>query len=293
MEFFTLGKHCTICKVIDYLPFTCEHCQETYCVDHRTVKDHECKKYVEVKKESKQIVEKLHSCKIKNCEEASLSNCKKCKNRYCLDHLKEKDHKCLNTKTIKEIFEENRIKRELEKKIQAEKELKKLSEEFGVKKILLKKPIIRKSDEKIKFSNTKETAIGNANISEDERFYFKVFFPFDSKLQPIHYFTKKSISIGKLLDDIAYFGEIDNTIFNRNDVKKLNLYNLKTLECIEYKKCFSELEKEKLLKQNSYLILERGVYGEKLSMEILLNMNKEIIEKNVIKFDYTQKIKVN
>lgn len=44
MQFSDLGKHCdeSICKQLDFLPFTCEHCKGTFCKDHREVKNHSC-----------------------------------------------------------------------------------------------------------------------------------------------------------------------------------------------------------------------------------------------------------
>ncbi|KAA8901769.1 hypothetical protein FN846DRAFT_106733 [Sphaerosporella brunnea] len=41
-----IGAHCDIdtCKQLDFLPFVCESCKGTFCLDHRTETAHSCKK---------------------------------------------------------------------------------------------------------------------------------------------------------------------------------------------------------------------------------------------------------
>ncbi|KAI3865189.1 hypothetical protein MKX03_005829 [Papaver bracteatum] len=43
-EFPDLGKHCTVedCKLIDFLPFTCDRCNQVYCLEHRSFIKHQC-----------------------------------------------------------------------------------------------------------------------------------------------------------------------------------------------------------------------------------------------------------
>jgi len=44
MEFANLGSHCEFesCNQRDFLPFSCNACQKTFCLSHRSYKDHEC-----------------------------------------------------------------------------------------------------------------------------------------------------------------------------------------------------------------------------------------------------------
>lgn len=41
-----LGKHCSVedCKLIDFLPFTCDCCQKVFCLKHRSYIKHQCPK---------------------------------------------------------------------------------------------------------------------------------------------------------------------------------------------------------------------------------------------------------
>lgn len=42
--FPNLGKHCTVddCKLIDFLPFTCDCCHKVFCLEHRSYINHQC-----------------------------------------------------------------------------------------------------------------------------------------------------------------------------------------------------------------------------------------------------------
>lgn len=37
-----LGENCHYCKQLDFLPFRCEYCHNTYCSNHRTLDSHSC-----------------------------------------------------------------------------------------------------------------------------------------------------------------------------------------------------------------------------------------------------------
>lgn len=37
-----LGAHCSVCRQLDFLPFTCPHCQLTLCAAHQKVDAHHC-----------------------------------------------------------------------------------------------------------------------------------------------------------------------------------------------------------------------------------------------------------
>lgn len=43
-EFPNLGKHCSVedCKLIDFLPFTCDSCHQVFCLEHRSYGKHHC-----------------------------------------------------------------------------------------------------------------------------------------------------------------------------------------------------------------------------------------------------------
>ena len=46
MKLEDIGAHCCLkyCKTKDFLPFVCNKCNQTFCLEHRTCKAHECPK---------------------------------------------------------------------------------------------------------------------------------------------------------------------------------------------------------------------------------------------------------
>ncbi|KAJ7600621.1 hypothetical protein C8J56DRAFT_910843 [Mycena floridula] len=50
-ELMAIGKRCshTSCYLVDFLPFQCQHCQDSFCQEHFKVTAHSCPKYDESK----------------------------------------------------------------------------------------------------------------------------------------------------------------------------------------------------------------------------------------------------
>jgi hypothetical protein len=131
MEFSNLGKHCEHprCHQLDFLPFKCDGCTKTYCLDHRTYDAHTCPKTLVVDKKvptcplcdaiisipkggdinaavDQHITsgckppekEKIYKnkCTVKGCKQCELIpiNCKQCRQIFCLKHRSPLDHKC-------------------------------------------------------------------------------------------------------------------------------------------------------------------------------------------------------
>lgn len=46
MEFNNIGAHCNYknCNEKDFLPFKCPFCGKIYCIDHKSVDQHNCEK---------------------------------------------------------------------------------------------------------------------------------------------------------------------------------------------------------------------------------------------------------
>ncbi|KAF9174353.1 hypothetical protein BGX21_004694 [Mortierella sp. AD011] len=44
MEFPSIGKHCSdsTCSQLDFLPFNCQYCKQTFCQDHWRLENHTC-----------------------------------------------------------------------------------------------------------------------------------------------------------------------------------------------------------------------------------------------------------
>eukprot|EP01113_Clastostelium_recurvatum_P045299 TRINITY_DN7767_c0_g1_i1.p1 TRINITY_DN7767_c0_g1~~TRINITY_DN7767_c0_g1_i1.p1 ORF type:complete len:183 (-),score=3.69 TRINITY_DN7767_c0_g1_i1:41-517(-) len=131
MEFPTLGKQCSypLCRQLDFLPFTCDDCKDSFCLEHRRPGDHECASAqaheptkgghtatcplcsqilpVPAGQDTNARVEahissgctKKSAIKVHKCDKCKASEsfpiiCKDCGNNYCLRHRFFSDHAC-------------------------------------------------------------------------------------------------------------------------------------------------------------------------------------------------------
>ncbi|KAL1594344.1 hypothetical protein SLS60_010104 [Paraconiothyrium brasiliense] len=116
-----IGAHCQMpyCHVLDFLPFRCESCKGTYCLDHRSEHAHKCPKEGDwarrkagrdgtitlssvngkpsLYSHDQQCYEK--SCKtLINTSRMPANQCSTCNRSYCLPHRFPEDHDCKNVK---------------------------------------------------------------------------------------------------------------------------------------------------------------------------------------------------
>uniref|UniRef100_A0A0D6R603 AN1-type domain-containing protein n=1 Tax=Araucaria cunninghamii TaxID=56994 RepID=A0A0D6R603_ARACU len=139
-EFPDLGKHCNVedCKLVDFLPFTCDRCQQVFCLEHRTYSKHQCPNANEhdvtvlvcpmcakgvrlVPNEDPNITWESHirtdcdptnydkvmkkpRCPVSGCKEiltfANKFKCRDCAQEVCLKHRFGLDHKCPGPKKV-------------------------------------------------------------------------------------------------------------------------------------------------------------------------------------------------
>lgn len=116
-----VGKHCEAdyCNQLDFLPFLCQSCEKTFCLDHRTETAHKCANagaWAERKRLANQAKYSIGGDKVlrdrvseKDCASPSCKtrigtslvpgvHCSRCNRDYCLKHRLEEDHEC-NTLT--------------------------------------------------------------------------------------------------------------------------------------------------------------------------------------------------
>ncbi|KAJ0966301.1 hypothetical protein J5N97_027439 [Dioscorea zingiberensis] len=133
-EFPDLGKHCSVeeCKLIDFLPFTCDRCNQVFCLQHRSYSKHLCpngnlqdvtvlvcplcaKGVKLIPNQDPNITWESHvntdcdpsnyqkatnkkKCPVPGCKEIlTFSNrilCRDCTQEHCLKHRFGPDHKC-------------------------------------------------------------------------------------------------------------------------------------------------------------------------------------------------------
>jgi len=103
-----IGKHCTFCRRLDFLPFTCGQCNEVFCLDHRALFAHSCKETSSAPGPDKPPAKAPRDTKIyqtchrDDCDQKISSagelgtkprvTCPKCHRAFCLSHRL--DHIC-------------------------------------------------------------------------------------------------------------------------------------------------------------------------------------------------------
>jgi len=111
-----IGTHCKFayCHQLDFLPFRCNSCHQTYCLDHRTETAHQCARAGEWAKNrrlqnmgnaSATTIPKPTLSNSQQCPEVSCKtfvntsqnlgvHCQYCNRTYCLKHRFREDHDC-------------------------------------------------------------------------------------------------------------------------------------------------------------------------------------------------------
>ncbi|XP_012220473.1 AN1-type zinc finger protein 1-like [Linepithema humile] len=265
MEFPETGKRCSIkdCKLLDFLPFVCEHCQATFCKEHFHTISHECLKA----ENPKPILEKPVNflCSKESCKETSPVEmpCIKCKQHFCLAH---RHHGCL------ELDETEKIQKL--KKWQIPKK------QFAEAKAIVDKQIadsLKKSKNtamanKVQLMRVKGSAIGPKNVSMSERCYFLVSLPLTVKNKhictPKGVFVNAQWTIGKCIDSIADTLKVPNDN-NAVATNKLRLFHHSNgaLICGEMDTPLTKLFEDSTIVDGQHIILE---YSDNISVDMSL-----------------------
>ncbi|KAG5333244.1 ZFAN1 protein, partial [Acromyrmex charruanus] len=228
MEFPETGKHCSVkdCKLLDFLPLVCEHCQITFCKEHFNMESHECLKT----ENSKSVVEQSANflCSKESCKNASPVEmpCIKCKKHFCVTH---RHHGCLE---LSETEKTQKLKKwQIPKK------------QFAEAKAIVDQQIadsLKKSKNvalanKVQLMRVKCSAIGPKNVPTSERSYFLVHLPLTVKNKHIGTskgaFVNTNWTIGKCIDSIADTLKVPNNN-NTTTTNKLKLFRHSTGDLI-------------------------------------------------------------
>ncbi|XP_059835399.1 AN1-type zinc finger protein 1 isoform X3 [Hypanus sabinus] len=93
-----IGKQCTIqhCRQLDFLPFVCDACSGTYCLEHRNKDAHGCSGVLIRKEPVQSKGSSSYSCSFKSCKTNELVPiiCPECDKHFCLKHRHQSDHDC-------------------------------------------------------------------------------------------------------------------------------------------------------------------------------------------------------
>jgi predicted nucleic acid binding AN1-type Zn finger protein len=251
-----IGSHCqySYCNQLDFLPFQCQSCDRTFCLDHRTEDSHACanpgawaarKRAAELAKPSagqgKRMVDLVAQkpCADDACKTVIGTSlvpgvhCGNCNRDYCLKHRLREDHGCKDKTPIgaraasaaqatavaegaKSALERFRLWGQA-KKQQA--------------KVSFASPSAKpKVAQMIAVNNLKKTAKGDAKLTPDKRVYLYVeaeAATTKSKLPKGDFFYSRDWVVGKMLDAAARSLQVQN-VNNQSSSEedKLRVYHV-------------------------------------------------------------------
>ncbi|KAI1938926.1 hypothetical protein LOZ66_003002 [Ophidiomyces ophidiicola] len=284
-----IGKHCHFCRQLDFLPFRCESCKYTFCLDHRTETAHRCAKageWAAARRRQDNMTSNMLSplntkpsvynstqCSHPKCKILihTLQNpgvhCKNCNRQYCLSHRLREDHDCSNLiplgarpgiGSVVAVSQTNVDKaRSAFSKLRAWGKDK--SSAVTVSFVPKSRP---PSSAAIRIANLnalKKSAKGDPNLDITKRFYLHVEASADTttaKFPTGDFYFDASWSVGRLLDDAAKRLQVQN-VNNRveGEDERLRVFHVEGGKLLD----FSEKIGSCKVAQGDTIVLLRGV----------------------------------
>lgn len=277
-----VGKHCEFeyCNQLDFLPFFCQSCAKTFCLDHRTEDAHKCAKagaWAERRRQAalakpsagqgRQLRDTVSKkpCQSPTCKTVIGTSlvpgvhCPGCNRDYCLKHRLREDHDCKNLVPIgarppgqvdlvasrtKSAFEKLRAWGSARKE-QAGRALPKPKPSSAAQRL-------------IAVNNLKKTAKGDEKLPIEKRVYLYVEAEAETakaKHPKGAFFFSKDWVVGRVLDDAAKRLQVENINNRSSDERdKLRVFHVEGGRLLE----FGEKVGTALVSGNTIILL-RGV----------------------------------
>jgi len=275
-----IGAHCqyTYCNQLDFLPFRCESCGGTFCLEHRSETAHHCPKAGEWaarrrkanlsttsvgagKSAPRETEKPCASPKCKTIIGTSLStavHCATCNRDYCLKHRLKEDHDCKNLIPIGARV--GIIGGEAEKAKHAFARLRAwgTAQKANVQRSLPQPKPTSAAARLVAVNNLKKTAKGDSKLPPEKRVYLSVeaeAATTTSKFPSGAFFYSKDWVIGRVLDAAARSLQVENVNNQTTDEKdKLRVFHVEGGRLLE----FNEKVGDALVSGNRIVLL-RGV----------------------------------
>ncbi|KAF1729710.1 AN1-type zinc finger protein 1 [Beauveria bassiana] len=278
-----VGKHCQYeyCNQLDFLPFHCQSCSKTFCLDHRTETAHKCANagaWAERRLQAQlnrpsiggaggnTLRDKTHEkpCASPDCKTVvgtSLTpgvHCQTCKRDYCLKHRLGEDHDCKNLvplgSRLVHVDEVAKKTRSALDKLRAWGSAKK--EQAG--RVLPKPKPSSTAARLVAVNNLKKSAKGDDKIPAEKRVYLYVEAEAETakaKFPKGSFFFSKDWVVGRVLDSAAKQLQVQNINNQSSDERdKLRVFHVEGGRVLE----FNEKVGASLQSGNTVVLL-RGV----------------------------------
>ncbi|EFQ34712.1 AN1-like Zinc finger [Colletotrichum graminicola] len=276
-----VGKHCEYdyCNQLDFLPFFCQSCKKTFCLDHRSETAHKCnnagawaerRRQAELAKpaygQGRQLRDHVSQkpCASPSCKTTIGTSlvpgvhCPGCNRDYCLKHRLKEDHDCKNLVPLgarpgSQIDVAARTRSAFDK-LKAWGTAKK--EQAG--RALPKPKPTSASARLIAVNNLKKTAKGDDKLPQEKRVYLYVEAEAETakaKFPKGEFFFSKDWVVGRVLDEAAKRLQVENLNNRSSDERdKLRVFHVEGGRLLE----FNEKVGASLVSGNTVVLL-RGV----------------------------------
>lgn len=276
-----IGAHChyTYCNQLDFLPFRCESCKYTYCLDHRTETAHVCpragasaaaKRAANLSSSTTPLPQKptLSSgtqCSHPQCKTFINTSttisvaCETCTRSYCLKHRMKDDHLCSTLIPLGARSKDSGVTQTQRALARLRAWGKSKSEALSATSTTPeRKRTNTRTNQILELNKLKKDAKGDSKIPADKRVYLHVeaeAATTTSKVSAGDYFYSKEWSIGRLLDEAARALQVEN-VNNRGggEDSKLRVFHIEGGRLLE----FSEKVGTSLQNGNTMVLL-RGI----------------------------------
>ncbi|KAH8900206.1 AN1-like zinc finger protein [Thozetella sp. PMI_491] len=277
-----IGKHCQMeyCHQLDFLPFFCQSCNRTFCLDHRSESSHKCANAGAWAERRRQAQLAIHSAgegkkmrdfvsqkpcadpKCKTVIGTSLStgvHCSTCNRDYCLKHRLREDHNCANLIPIG-ARPANALDGAADRAKSALEKLKlwgAAKKEQATRALPKAKPSTA-AQRMVAVNNLKKTAKGDDKLAPEKRVYLYVeaeAATAKAKFPKGQFFYSKDWVVGRMLDAAAKSLQVSNINNQSTDEKdKLRVFHVEGGRLLE----FNEKVGASLVSGNTIVLL-RGV----------------------------------
>lgn len=260
-----IGRNCQYeyCHQLDFLPFRCESCRGTFCLDHRTETAHRCSHAGEwarrkrardtssVAPTVKSTVYNSDQCAHPSCKtlintsKNPAVHCDTCRRSYCLQHRLREGHDCARliplgarppratNETIRSMFSKVRT--------WGKDAVKTTSSPGSITLPKNLKPRGATAGAAAQLNDLKRTAKGDAAVPADRRIYLHVVGTTDNPHSQSHeppsgrFFFDSRWKVGRILDDAARRLKVEN-LNNRGggEEARLRLFHVESGQFLEF-----------------------------------------------------------
>ncbi|KAI5463514.1 hypothetical protein BGZ63DRAFT_194362 [Mariannaea sp. PMI_226] len=275
-----IGKHCEYdyCNQLDFLPFFCQSCRKTFCLDHRSETTHKCanagawaerKRLAQLSQPSigsnKVLRDKISQkpCASPDCKTVvgtSLTpgvHCETCNRDYCLKHRFKEDHDCKNLVPVgarPAQFDISQTTKSAFDKLRAWGSAKK--QQAG--RALPKPKPTSTSARLIAVNNLKKSAKGDAKVAPEKRVYIYVEAEAETtkaKFPKGEFFYSQDWVVGRVLDAAARSLQVQNINNQSSDERdKLRVFHVEGGRLLEFNEKIGTA-----LQSGNTVVLLRGV----------------------------------